>query len=90
MAGAELHVNPTGGPTIVTPFLDVDPNMPDKFAAAAFVEPVPFAVQILDSSGAAVASSSMPLVTAAAPAQLAGAGLVAARPDGKPSCRRLR
>lgn len=56
MAGAELHVNPTGGPTIVTPFLDVDPNMPDKFAAAAFVEPVPFAVQILDSSGAAVAS----------------------------------
>ncbi len=56
MTGAELHVNPTGLPSIVTPFLDIDPNMPDEFAAAAFVEPVPFAVQILDSSGAPVAS----------------------------------
>lgn len=55
MTGAELHVNPTGLPSIVTPFLDIDPSMPDEFAAAAFVEPVPFAVQILDSSGAQVA-----------------------------------
>jgi hypothetical protein len=55
LAGAELHVNPTGLPSIVTPFLDVDPSMPDEFAAAAFVEPVPFAVQILDGSGAEVA-----------------------------------
>ncbi len=55
MTGAELHLNPTGLPSIVTPFLDIDPSMPDEFAAAAFVEPVPFTVQILDTNRAEVA-----------------------------------
>ena len=56
MAGAELHVNPTGLPSTVTPFVDVDPAMADQFAAAPFVEPVPFTAEILDGRGETVAS----------------------------------
>jgi hypothetical protein len=51
MLGAELHVNPTGLPSIVVPFLDVDAKLPDLFAAVAVVEPVPFAAQIVDGFG---------------------------------------
>ncbi|MEP7048135.1 MAG: hypothetical protein ABI949_15700 [Ilumatobacteraceae bacterium] len=51
MAGAELHVNPTGLPSTLIPFHDVDPAMADLFSADAFVEPVPFTAEILDSGG---------------------------------------
>jgi hypothetical protein len=56
MAGAELHVNPTGLPSIVTPLRDIDPAFPAEFAASVFLEPVPFTAQIIDADGRTVAS----------------------------------
>jgi hypothetical protein len=51
MDGAELHVAPTGLPSIVTRLRDVDPALPGEFAASVFTQPVPFTARILDSDG---------------------------------------
>jgi hypothetical protein len=56
ITGAQLHVNPTGFPSTVTPLFDVDPNLADQFAAAVFSEAVPFTAQIVDGDGQTVAS----------------------------------
>src|SRR3954464_14046728 len=56
MNGAELHVNPTGLPSSVSPLLDIDPKLGDQFTATVFFQPVPFTAQILDGNGVAVAS----------------------------------
>jgi len=56
MTGAQLHVNPTGLPSMVAPLLTIDPSLADNFTAAVFSEPVPFTAQIVDSSGATVVS----------------------------------
>ena len=60
MAGATLHVNPTGLPSVVLPLLDVDTALSDEFAAYAFAEPVPFTTQIVDATGQTVASWPQP------------------------------
>jgi hypothetical protein len=49
--GAELHVAPTGLPSIVTRLRDVDPALPGEFAASVFTQPVPFTARILDADG---------------------------------------
>jgi hypothetical protein len=56
MTGAELHVDPTGLPSIVTPLHDVDAMFSAEFAAAVFLQPVPFATRIVDANGSTVAS----------------------------------
>jgi hypothetical protein len=56
MAGATLHVNRTGLPSVELPLLDVDTALSDEFAAYAFTEPVPFTTQIVDATGQTVAS----------------------------------
>jgi hypothetical protein len=56
MTGAQLHVNPTGLPSTVAPLLPIDPSLADNFTATVFFEPVTFTAQIVDSSGATVAS----------------------------------
>lgn len=56
MTGAKLHVDPTGLPSIVTPLRDVDSMFPAEFAASVFLQPVPFAAQIVDANGVTVAS----------------------------------
>ena len=55
MDGAELHVAPTGLPSIVTRLYDVDATLPGEFAASVFLQPVPFTARIIDASGATVA-----------------------------------
>jgi hypothetical protein len=55
MDGAELHVAPTGLPSIVTRLYDVDASLPDEFAASVFLEPVPFTARIIDANGTTVA-----------------------------------
>ena len=56
MAGAELRVAPTGLASIVTKLHEVDPALPDEFAAAVFMEPVTFTARIVDADGTTVAS----------------------------------
>jgi hypothetical protein len=56
MVGAQLHVNPTGLAPVESPLLDLDPGLADLFTAHVFLEPVPFTAQIVDASGATVAS----------------------------------
>ena len=56
MAGATLHVNPTGLPSATQDLLDVDGGLDAEFAAYAFSEPVPYTVEIVDASGQTVAS----------------------------------
>jgi hypothetical protein len=60
MAGATLHVNPTGLPSVELPLVDVDTSLSDEFAAYAFAEPVPFTTQIVDATGQTVASWPQP------------------------------
>ena len=55
MDGAELHVAPTGLPSIVTRLYDVDSTLPGEFAASVFLEPVPFTARIIDANGTTVA-----------------------------------
>ena len=55
MDGAELHVAPTGLPSIVTRLRDVDPALADEFAASVFLQPVPFTARIIDANGTTVA-----------------------------------
>jgi hypothetical protein len=55
MDGAELHVAPTGLDSIVTRLYDVDPALPDEFAAAVFTQPVPFTARIIAANGMTVA-----------------------------------
>ena len=54
--GAHLRVNPTGLPSTDLALIDVDPLLLDRFAAFAFIEPVPFAGQIVDGDGATLVS----------------------------------
>ena len=54
--GAELHVNPTGLPSSVSPLLDINPRLGDQFTATVFFQPVPFTAEIVDGNGVAVAS----------------------------------
>lgn len=56
MAGATLHVNPTGLPSTTQDLLDVDGALGSEFAAFAFSEPVPYTAQIIDANGQTVAS----------------------------------
>jgi len=56
VTGAELHVDPNGLPSDVSPMLDVDPAMGDQFTATVFFEPVPFTAEIVDGNGRTVAS----------------------------------
>ena len=51
MDGAELHIAPTGLPSIVTRLRDVDPSLHREFAASVFMQPVPFTARILDADG---------------------------------------
>jgi hypothetical protein len=55
MAGAQLHVNPTGKPSLVTSFSDVDADYADLFGASVFLQPVPFTAEIIDRNGTSVA-----------------------------------
>jgi hypothetical protein len=55
MAGAELHVAPTGFPSIVTDLSEADPALPREFAASVFLQPVPFSAWIVDADGTTVA-----------------------------------
>lgn len=55
MAGAALHINPTGLASTVSPLFDVDPKFADEFTATVFDEPVPFTAQIVDGDGTTVA-----------------------------------
>ena len=55
MDGAELHVAPTGLPSIVTRLHDVDATLPGEFAASVFLQPVPFTARIIDANGTTVA-----------------------------------
>jgi hypothetical protein len=55
MAGAQLHVNPTGLPSLVTSFDEVDAGYADLFSASVFLEPVPFTAEIIDRNGKSVA-----------------------------------
>jgi hypothetical protein len=54
--GAELHVNPTGLASTVSPMLDIDPHLGDVFTATVFFEPVPFSARIVDGNGVTVAT----------------------------------
>lgn len=56
MKGAQLHVNPTGLPSIITPLTEESPTLGDLFAASVFLEPVPFTAHITDADGTTVAS----------------------------------
>lgn len=56
MSGAQLHINPNGLPSAVTPLIDVDPDLADQFTAYVFLEPVPFTARIVDSNGETIAS----------------------------------
>ena len=56
MTGAQLHVNPNGLPSTVTPLLMIDRSLADNFTAMVFFEPVPFTARIVDSGGETVAS----------------------------------
>ena len=56
MAGARLHVSPTGSASIVTYFGDADPNLPELFGAWVFTQPATFTARIVDANGATVAS----------------------------------
>ena len=56
MAGAELHVNPNGLASAASPMADLDPGFGDLFTAYVFREPVPFTAEIIDATGATVAS----------------------------------
>jgi hypothetical protein len=55
MVGAQLHVNPTGKPSLVTSFDNVDAGYPDLFSASVFLEPVPFTAEIIGPNGTSVA-----------------------------------
>ncbi len=59
VTGAELHINPNGLPSKVTPLVDVDPDLADQFAAFVFLEPVPFTAQIVDINGHTIVSWPM-------------------------------
>ena len=50
--GAQLHVNPNGLASVVTPLTDLDPGFADLFTAYVFLEPVPFTAEIVDGDGA--------------------------------------
>jgi len=56
MSGAQLHVNPNGLASTVSPLLDIDPALGDQFTATVFFEPVPFTAHIVDGNGVTVAS----------------------------------
>ena len=56
IAGATLHVNRNGQPSVELALLDVDAGLSDEFAVYAFAEPVPFTAQIVDTAGQTVAS----------------------------------
>ena len=55
MDGAELHVAPTGLPSLVTRLRPIDSTLPGEFAASVFLQPVPFTARIIDANGATVA-----------------------------------
>jgi hypothetical protein len=42
VSGAELHVNPNGLASSVSPLLDIDPALGDRFTATVSFDPVPF------------------------------------------------
>ena len=48
---AELHVNPNGQPSVVSPLNDLDPAFVDLFTADVFLQPVPFTAEIVDGDG---------------------------------------
>lgn len=50
-AGAVLRVNPTGLPTVELTLVDIDPQLPDLFAAYVFVEPVTYTAQVVGNDG---------------------------------------
>ena len=56
MAGAKLHINRNGLPSVELDLVDVDPTLESEFAAYAFAEPVPFTAQIVDVNGQTVVS----------------------------------
>jgi hypothetical protein len=56
MAGAELHVSPTGLSSTTSPMVDLDAGFGDLFTAYVFLEPVPFTAEIVDGSGTTVSS----------------------------------
>lgn len=56
MAGAKLHVNRTGLPSVELPAVDVDAGLDSEFAVYAFAEATPFAAQIVDADGQTVVS----------------------------------
>ena len=56
MAGAKLHVNRTGLPSVELDLNDVDATLEAEFTAYAFAEPVPFTAQIVDVNGQTVVS----------------------------------
>jgi len=56
VSGAQLHVDPTGLASTVSPMLDVDPHLGDLFTTTVFFEPVPFSARIVDGNGVTVAT----------------------------------
>jgi hypothetical protein len=56
VSGSQLHINPTGLASTVTPLLDIDPQMADLFTAAVFFDAVPFTARIVDGAGNTIAS----------------------------------
>ena len=56
MAGAKLHVNRNGLPSIELTTFDADTGLDAAFAAYAFTEAVPYAAQIVDVNGQTVAA----------------------------------
>jgi len=56
VSGAELHVNPNGHASSVSPLLDIDPALGDRFTATVSFDPVPFTAHIVDGNGNTIAS----------------------------------
>ena len=56
VSGAELHVNPNGLASSVSPLLDIDPALGDRFTATVSFDPVPFTAHIVDGNGNTIAS----------------------------------
>ncbi|HEY7626012.1 MAG TPA: hypothetical protein VH761_03050 [Ilumatobacteraceae bacterium] len=53
MDDAVLHINRNGLPSVTIGFVDVGSDVPDRFAAFAFSEAVPFSAQIVSGGGTA-------------------------------------
>ena len=49
-------MNPNGHASSVSPLLDIDPALGDRFTATVSFDPVPFTAHIVDGNGNTIAS----------------------------------